>query len=167
VLWVERVLFKGENGPGLTLIEEEIDRVPSLAVRVLFPAVLSLAVNRPFPRVRILLAGRLAFRSLLVNEISPVYPLAMFSFASNAVTLKLASPPAVTSVGRLLMMRCVAPDASTLRDCLAVRVPSVAVKEMEPAVFSVNGNRRVPLMRGAELGRIAIGSSDEKLIELE
>src|SRR5947199_207804 len=75
--------------------------VVSVAVRVRLPAVFSVALNVPTPFVNVPFAGSVAAGSLLVKWTVPVYPVAVFSNVSSALTVKLNVAPAVALAGEL------------------------------------------------------------------
>src|SRR5205809_527007 len=67
----------------------------SVAVMLWTPDVFKVALDEPTPLVKLELAGRLAWRSLLVKCTVPPYPVAVLPKQSLAVTVKEPAVPAV------------------------------------------------------------------------
>src|SRR6516162_7271377 len=66
----------------------------SVAVTVWLPAVFRVALKLPTPLVRVALAGRLAWPSLLVKWTVPAYQTSTLPSVSRAVTVKVIATPA-------------------------------------------------------------------------
>ena len=109
----------------------------SVAVIDCEPAVSRVTVKVPTPLVRPALAGRTALLSLEVILTVPVYPVAVFPYASLAVTVTEPAVPAVTEVGKPETTRLVALAAFTVSGAVPVTPETVAVTVQDPAVCEV------------------------------
>src|SRR5438067_10773540 len=120
----------------------------SVAVTVWLPAVLSVTENVPVPPVRVALAGRTAWASVLVKCAVPAYPVAVFPYGSLAVTVTPTADPAVAEAGAETVKRVAAAGltltAALVPEMLPV-VVSVAVTVRDPAVLRVTVNVCWPL----------------------
>src|SRR5262249_44814317 len=97
-------------GPALTAIEllepTSVLVEVSVAVRVWFPAILSVTLNMPIPAAKVLVGGKkVAVESELVSETVPVYLVAVLLKISSAMTVTVKPEPAVADEVAL-MTKC-------------------------------------------------------------
>jgi hypothetical protein len=145
---------------------EVLEINPSLAVKVLDPAVFRFRAKDPTPFVRVAGAGRTAAPSEEVMVTAPEYPVTVLPLESFAVTLMLNGVPAVAFAGT---------DPSTNWDArfeftvipeeVMERTPSFAVRVWLPVDLRVVVKLPTPLVSVAAGGRVAAGSEDAMLIE--
>jgi hypothetical protein len=94
---------------GVMLTGSEVaESEPSLAVKVRLPDVFNLELNEPDPPWIGVVAGRSPAESLEAKLRLPLYPVAVFPFASFAVTVKFNAVPAGADAGSPVIVRCVA-----------------------------------------------------------
>jgi hypothetical protein len=115
-----------------TVMAEELTlREPELAVMVWEPTVLRVALKVAVPFVKVAAAGRVAFGSDEVNPTEPLNPVAIFPFASRAVTEKLKALPAPELDGTKPRTREAAPDGLIFTFAL---VPTATLLILAPRV---------------------------------
>ena len=143
------------------MLLEEMLSVPSVAERVLLPAVFKVIWKEPTPLVRVAGDGRFADGSEEVTEMVPVYPVAVLPEASLAVRVKLTGDPAVVAVGTADRTSWVAGDAPIrIFAEVTARLPEVAVRVWYPPVLKVIEKLPVPLLSEEGAGSMAWESEE-------
>ena len=130
--------------PGLTVIALEVMvSPPPAAVTVEEPAVFSVTENVPTPEVKAAAVGRVASVSLEVNETGLANEVAVFPFASRAVTVTLNDVPAVVEVGTEERLNRVAAPGFTVTEAVfetaepRIVAPRLTNPERVPVKFAV------------------------------
>jgi len=134
----DKVLCAREIAPGFTVTEVEVTlSEPLVAMKVRLPAPVKVMEKLPVPLDRFAGAGgdEPSLNTKLVEE---EWEVAVFPKASNAVTLAVNAPPAVTLAGTPESTSCVADPALTVSVAAAEVSPvAAAVMVRDPVVLRV------------------------------